>query len=555
MEQVPYDSTTPNHVPRSFQMEVHIQAFNAFERQKHALRSESDLHVRHPGVFPRFWNHLDSELLITDPRRLDSQEDYSCIQLPIGHSPPTSTAESTEKCDESESTELPSKRPKTAELSARNMLDVYLPSDLADWLFISSVTRKLKDSAHRSEAIAGFVVTALGGVLHVSYPPTLEQLQLYCEVISIYDQHSLRVGVFVGTFAYVLNSLHRVPTITAAAFNELLDSLFEFVWVRCSQSSTCLALLAPFFTTCKDQKRITKRIKDSVALNSDAFINFLHLTQVKKLIDKSGLFCFLKSLHRFLLPEIYRSYIKHDYQSTGHPSSTWKREFYRFGTITSGDRSVGMKQVVDDTFPIPSNMVAIASSIRDKDGKQSTRRSLAHKSVLELLWPYFDVLMKSGLSESRSRLIELPLSVRAINLIVRGFYCVDMSMRLVALPYELASEIISNGPQLGFFAMNTREPTSPLDVLHTQSSLISVAVETFFSDRFVQNPISCLEASIRNANESHQYGYSEWANRVIAALVEGERTASESHPTFAEFETLLHPDLLPVLAEARDKVK
>lgn len=371
---------------------------------------ESDLHKRFPGVFPRFWRNAESELLVVDRADLGPQSDYSVLEIPKIERETTSRSNSTENGDGE--IEPPSKRPTTID-SLQTAISVYVPSAKAHSLRLSPTMLALKDSMHRTEAITGFVVTSLGGVLHVSQPPTLEELQLYCDVLAIYDQHKLHIGDFIGTFAHALNTIYQAHK--QSSHLQVLDSLFESVWVH-SRSLVCLSFLAPLLSKCADHKRLLKRIGNLILLNGDLFMDFTHFPSSSLKLSET-----LKQCPDLLLPDVYHPYLQ-DPEDVEAALDSPNPDFFHRGVCTIGGEQIKMLDEIDASFFVPLHLMSISSTYTNKQGKVSTKRQLAHKSLLVKHWPYFTNLINSGLSESRTRTVELPIPIRAINTAVGLLY-------------------------------------------------------------------------------------------------------------------------------------
>lgn len=554
-EQVPYDAEN-DEFPPSFTVTIYARATDMLGMDDSAILVESDAHKRLPGVFPRFWHNRDSKLLVLDPALLDAEIDYTCIKIPLSDGKTSRAPLPTEPGDAEN--EPRSKRAKTTDLSTREVVDLYISSDMDDWLCLSHAIRKLEGSTHRTEALTGFVVTSLGGIPHMSYPPTLDQLFLYCEIISIYDQRMLPFGEFVATFANVLESLHKDPTFRLTDVRDLLYRMFDYVWVNCSQSRTCLEILAPFLKTSDDHKRLLKLIGTSVSRKTDAFVDFLHLSLAGRM-DKTQRDPIrrIKTYVKLSLPESYSTLIKVDY-AKGASFGASKLEFYRRGVVGAGDQRVKIFDQIDASFIPPLHLVSLSSALLGPDGEKSKMRLLVHKSLLVKHWPYFSNLMSSGLAESRTRTVELPLTEASMRIIVGLLYGHEPDWEDLEARYNFALDILAHGPQLGLLTLNPYVPKEPHTTLPLIKYLVTKSFDAFFSDDFVSKAVSSVEASIKSANGSHNLGLSVWSTRVLQALVEHEWPTSKPRREYSKIElldALLHPDLLPELEELRKEAR
>ena len=228
----------PFKVEPTMEVTVLIRAFDLFLEPGR----ESDLPKRFPGLIPRFWHQRDSELIVVDTDKLDPSKHYLCLEIPVSH-PSTHQQDNQDDANGDEKiVEPPSKRAKTSSYTPQSTMKVYIPHFLGELYGIASAAESLKNSARPSAVLFGFIISALGGVLHLSYPPTIDEAKLYCEVISLFEHHDIAMGEIIPTFAHVLNSLGQPHPVPIAPQTQSLDELFEFVWVMCSQSRTCLGI-------------------------------------------------------------------------------------------------------------------------------------------------------------------------------------------------------------------------------------------------------------------------------------------------------------------------
>lgn len=372
---------------------------------------ESDLHERFPGVIPRFWHNRDSLHLVVDAEELDPETHYMTIELPTDHGQPTSAHHQDPQSDDE--VPHPSKRPKTSSDNTRNTMKVYLPYYLADFYGLSSITEQLKDSARRSEVLCGFIVSVLGGAPHISYPPTLDQAKLYCEIIALHEHYGIPTSEIVPSFAHTLSALTLTQPVRIPLQAELIHALVEFVWVSCSQSPTCLAVLEPC---------IVRR---------------------EKLLERLA---FAEPLNPARYAEIRCSKVKNPHQASNDFKSALLRTFQQASYLGNTAFKV-FDKMTDDSVPLPPHLFSISSSVVDIHGEKSGMRRLVHTDRLVKHWPYFKSLIDSGLSEARSQHAELPLSDLAIELLIKSFYHTDP----LPIPQDTAIELIELGPQIGLY--------------------------------------------------------------------------------------------------------
>ena len=141
--------------------------------------TDSDLYQRFPDVFPRFSNNNFSSLLLVEGDEAPSVLEYSNYEIPVS----TSSSPREVNCEEPPA----ARRPKSALSSVTETFTIMAPASLAHFVRLPDAIIKLKDVSLPTQSKMGFVVSLFGGALHLSYPPTAEQLQLYAHVIRLYE--------------------------------------------------------------------------------------------------------------------------------------------------------------------------------------------------------------------------------------------------------------------------------------------------------------------------------------------------------------------------------
>ena len=398
--------------------------------------NESDLHKRFPNIFPHFWHNRDSEQLVVDADNLDRTKHYLCIEIPIDHSssPHQDEGDDDEVIDKVSS----SKRVKTSSPTVREVMNVYIPHYRAELYRLASVAKHLKDSARHPRVLLGFIISVLGGILHMSYPPSVDECKLYCEVIVLYEHYGLPIGEIASTFAHVINSLILPQPITIPPYTQFLADMYEFVWVMCSQNHTCLSLLAPLLSIKENTVSVATRIGALMTLNPTLFVELMQWKWEKD--------CWKLPNCQWALPDIYPQ-SSDRYGSRTDPMDMLKQHLQESNEFHFNGIAFKVFDKIDDTVVLPSYFFSITSSVADSNGVKSGMRRLVHKELLVEQWPYFRSLIESGLSESKSQLVELPFCDLAIELLLKLLY----------YPYwckmsrETALELIELGPQFGLF--------------------------------------------------------------------------------------------------------
>ena len=333
-------------------------------------------------------------------------------------------------------------------------MKVYLPYLLAELYCILPLVTRLKDSARHCTVLFGLIISLLGGVLHLSYPPTLDEGKLYCEVISLYEHYGLVLGDIVPTFAHVLHALEQPQPFPVAPHAAFLDELFEYVWVVCSQSRTCLSLLAPCLSNANDAPRLAKRLDHLLSLNYARFIEFVKWKWEQtpwKLPKTDSASCMI----------------------------ILKRELQQREEFHYNNHVFKVFDKIDDSVVLPAHLFSITGSVASKDVIKSGMRSLVYMELLVEQWPYFKHFIESGLSESKAQAAELPLSDDTIKMILKSLSGPDHGRDMAR---ELATELIEFGPQLGLFdsLVHQKGYIEAANVAQPFADLVRCAVGTLF---------------------------------------------------------------------------
>lgn len=396
-------------------------------------------------------------------------------------------------------------------------MKVYIPQFIVEIYQLRPAFESLKDSARRSAVLFGFIISALGGTLHLSYPPTLEECQLYFEVITLYEHYGVSMGEIIPTFAHVLDSLLKPKIVLIPPQVRLIDDLVEFAWLMCSQSRTCLALLAPFYESTEASSKLLERFGHLTSLDPTRFIELVQWKWCKKPWK-------LPRYHDIILPTLYSV-----------EDGTFPSHFIDYARDAFCRREFANSALVQfdntDSAPIPPHLFGIASSLVDKNGEKSGKRHLVHKALLMQRWPYFKALFNSGLSESKSHLAELPLSEDTIKWLIKAIYV----SRWANPSHESIIELLENGPQFGLFdalVLHEDNTITATNVSPTFQSVIGAALRVF-------GPVSPFHSSDQSLNASHRLGLHDFWKRRLDSL----RT-EKYPPNFARDFPNLHPEIV-----------
>ena len=423
-----------------------------------AALTESNLHERFPDVFPRFWYSGSSPLIIIEGDATPTWTPYMYIEMPTNEY--IDGVDGTDE-EDSDNFEPSSKRIKTASsssLRSRKTIRVGMPTLYYTVAGLADLLPRLEDSTHRPIAIIGFIISVLGGTLHLTYPPTLTDAQLYCEVIALSEQLSYKLAGLEATFSSTMHSFLRPQPVAIDPPNDILTQLAASTWVSCNQNETCLSLIASCLSSESDQIRLLKRIGHLVTLNPRLFIQMVRSSPHDQGRD-------YKPPSSTLDRRENRVTLRHDRTPRLGPvipnmtrvqsnSEHCLQQCYALGTWKLGNEKIVWQTSFDPQEPIPLDFISIVPTGDAKVPNQTKTRFLAHTSLLVEHWPYFARLMNSGLSEAQTRVVRLPLSTGLVKALLYCLYTVDDPLRY--LKKLEAAELIERGSEFGFGKSGTK---------------------------------------------------------------------------------------------------
>ena len=104
------------------------------------------------------------------------------------------------------------KRAKLSESSSpAESLTISIPKSVVDFLGIATILHELNGQNLPIAIIFGYIITLTGGILFISYPPTLEELVLYAEVRRLHEQFKTPCGELDNTLIHIFRSLYELP--------------------------------------------------------------------------------------------------------------------------------------------------------------------------------------------------------------------------------------------------------------------------------------------------------------------------------------------------------
>lgn len=222
---------------------------------------------------PQYWKRGNSDWM-REPQKGDT-----VYELPLQGSPaqtPQQTAD-----DDAESDERPRKRAKkssakrTSASKAKDAKTIKigfskLPMTKKQ---MDQIMKYLESSQLPTTSIIGYLLTLCGGILHMSYPPTLDQLVLYCHVIHLHRILETKGGIVEATLNTVIFSLTACPV-----FGQLspgvAKALILRIMVDLGAPESFAPMLAPLFRfdQCAELLQYLGLAATSSLKNADFFV-------------------------------------------------------------------------------------------------------------------------------------------------------------------------------------------------------------------------------------------------------------------------------------------
>ena len=205
--------------------------------------------------------------------------------------------------------------------------------------------------------------------------------------------------------------------------------MFTAVWIDCGQCESLLELLTPLLSRPVDHYRITNLLGATIGLNPTAFVRFINHRldlvskaiqrnpysdgiQFKKLIEMKYL---VLPWHESTTPEQPIQQQRHFYNPSEDPNNTAFSD--HLDTLT-------FRSTIDEKVVITANL-----------------------GLVYLRWPFVKRALDSGLAESISKTVELPLSENAIKAVLQTLYT---GLAPDVTP-GVALEILEEGLEIGLY--------------------------------------------------------------------------------------------------------
>lgn len=332
------------------------------------------------------------------------------------------------------------KRSKTAAEVPSDTFILRVPTLAARTSHLERIMEKLKDVMLPTKSKFGYIVSLFGGIPHLSYPPTADELVLYSHVVHLHELCRSDKAAALATLSHTLNSL-RAPQLSTLEPLDLdlepLFAMFACVWNDCNQSATLLSLLKPFLSRREDHVRIGELLGPTISLNIDSFLDFCAYRadeaaisirrSSERRVDK------VQSAFKNQLEKRYPGY-SYDAPSPGYVD---EGHYWQPTNLKPNDA-------------VPPTHIAFVSSLPSTSSTTSTTahpKILASSEVIYLRWPYMKKKMDSQRPKSHSRIFELPLSTNAIIEVLKAIHYLTSP----TMTHSTMMELFQKGVQIGLY--------------------------------------------------------------------------------------------------------
>ena len=427
------------------------------------LDSEVSARILLGCPIPRYYELLFASLLIiqssTNPL---PQLSYTYYDLEVRGSNINTTSINQDEA----SLEPPKKRPKKAAArspkpTAPPSISIGVPSSLVLSYNLQTKLKSLNDTLLPTSSLIGYIVTLLGGVLHISYPPTIEELTLYCHVVYLHRRLDTLGREVEDTLTGVLSGLSRYDDFGALPSQTVLD-LARVVWLDCSRDEQLLELV----TGLLDQKLLVSFLNFVYPIqpNAAAYVSMAKsvfdrpLSEAVPEVTRSAFRMdpFSSSLDR-LLPTSAVS--KADIAPTAGKKTTAKKASAKRGSTAK--KSTAAASTTDDAAALldateSSYLVHFKSSIPG-DATSVPLVHTLHAAICALQWP--TLLLQP--------IVSLPLSDSCILIILQAMYAAFTNDLTDYKPFstlegpKAAIRLLSDGKELGLFSKLSTKGLQP----------------------------------------------------------------------------------------------
>ena len=219
------------------------------------------------SIFPTFYHAGFSRFLCFNDAPQREGMEYIFFEYGFGddqRSTSIDKAVNTETHSTQEKASSSNKRPKLSENSVPSQhqsVRVAVPIQLVELLGLSEHLLDLQDENLPLSIVIPYIITLFGGVLHISYPPTLDELVLYMQMIHLHENFGIPCGNLSRTLFRIFERLNDFSFFGNLP-SETVISLLERCW-KDYRSDWVIKLVGSLL---KDQTHLSRAL---AALPSD----------------------------------------------------------------------------------------------------------------------------------------------------------------------------------------------------------------------------------------------------------------------------------------------
>ena len=186
-------------------------------------------------TFPSFYDSGFSHFVcFNDDPQLDEIEyaHYEYRSVDDQRSTSTNKAATTRTHKTQRKAASSNKRPKLSENSVPSQpqsVRVAVPVEIVECLDLGEHLLALQDENLPLSIIIPYIITLFGGVLHISYPPTLDELVLYMQMIHLHEKFNIPCGDLSRTLYHVVSMLDTFPSFGKLAPDTVI-ALLQTCW-------------------------------------------------------------------------------------------------------------------------------------------------------------------------------------------------------------------------------------------------------------------------------------------------------------------------------------
>ena len=240
--------------------------------------TEMDLSSRFGPCFPRFCHHGFSPLLRVYNDVFPSELDYSFFEFELRGLGPQGIDISPRKTftGDDSTDPTPSKRSKpaggTGPSFSAETIKIGIPTSLISQFNLQDTIQSLKNLHLPTSSILGYIITLLGGVLHMSYPPTLEEINLYSHVIYLHHRYKTAGGEVWFALRMVVDSM--ILALDSLDFDsQIIVKAIHSIWLDCERNEPLLKVLAPLLKNAENLTSLTGLLGSHISDSPKLFVD------------------------------------------------------------------------------------------------------------------------------------------------------------------------------------------------------------------------------------------------------------------------------------------